>query len=88
MNPKIDDLYYCKKPIISIMNNRTYFEKGKKYRVIYQHHGEVIMTNDIGNIVFSLENNMHYDYFYEYFGTIKDERKDKLNKLNYEIPAQ
>ena len=81
MSPKIDEYYYCKKTIFSILNNENKFEKGNNYRLSYLHHAEVVMHNKNGYIIFSLSNSNIYSNFYEYFGTVKDERKDKLNKL-------
>jgi hypothetical protein len=80
MPPKINEYYYCKKAMKFLFNN-DYFEKGKHYKVSDRHHGDVVIISNIGEMVFSLENHMSYLYFYEYFGTIKEERKEKLNKL-------
>jgi len=88
MNPKINEFYYCKKSVKSILNNKNIFKKGQHYKVIYHHHGEVVLINDIGDMIFSLAKDMIYFYFYEYFGTIKEERKDKLKYIKYEILTQ
>lgn len=77
MTPKINEYYYCKKTTISGLNNKNGFKKGNHYKSNYMHHGEIIMSNDIGYIIFSLEKYMIYDYFLNILVQLR--KKEKIN---------
>ena len=86
MRPKINELYFCKKTLNTIIND--YLEKGKYYKLshIYDSIIVIILNNKIGEISFSLYDDEYceYLYFYDYFYTKKEERKEKLNQLLYD----